>query len=154
MEIRGATTSDLVAVEALLATNDLPIDGVAGNFSSFLVAEDETGIVGGIGLERFGPVALLRSAVISSERRGIGIGRRLVEELLSRALAAGIEEIYLLTTSAEEYFPKFGFIRTTRSAVPDALKASAEFQGACPDTATVMRHSLRESVAADALHGM
>ena len=80
----------------------------------------------------------LRSAVVSPGHRGSGIGRRLVEWLLERAAEEGIEEMYLLTTTAEQYFPRFGFTRTTRTAVPDAVKASAEFQGACPDTAVVM----------------
>jgi amino-acid N-acetyltransferase len=138
MRIRGAMSSDLSAVERLLSASDLPLDGVRDNFSSFVVAEDKAEIAGAIGLEKFGSIALLRSAVVSPEHRGSGVGRRLVEQLLERAEEAGIDEIYLLTTTAEEYFPRFGFTRTTRSAVPDAVKVSAEFQGACPDTAVVM----------------
>jgi amino-acid N-acetyltransferase len=142
MRIRNATDADLKAVERLLLESDLPIEGVTENFANFLIAENETGIAGAIGLERHGSVALLRSAVIAPEHRGGGIGRRLVEELLSRAAAAGIQNIYLLTTTAEEYFPRFGFERSTRSSVPAALKQSAEFQGACPETATVMARAL------------
>jgi amino-acid N-acetyltransferase len=138
MRIRNATNADLSAVESLLSASDLPLDGVRDNFSSFIVAEDEGKIAGAIGLEEFGSTALLRSAVVSAEHRGNGIGRRLVERLLDHAEDAGIDELYLLTTTAEKYFPRFGFTPTTRSAVPDALKASAEFQGACPDTAVVM----------------
>jgi len=138
MRIRNATNADLCAVESLLSASDLPLDGVRDNFSSFIVAEDEGKIAGAIGLEEFGSTALLRSAVVSAEHRGNGIGRRLVEQLLDHAQDAGIDEIYLLTTTAEKYFPRFGFARTTRAAVPDALTASAEFQGACPDTAVVM----------------
>ena len=138
MRIRKATSADLTAVESLLSTSDLPLDGVKDNFSNFVVAEDDGEIAGAIGLEEFGAVALLRSAVVSPEHRGSGIGRRLVERLLEGAEVAGIEELYLLTTTADQYFPRFGFTRTTRSAVPDAVKASAEFQGACPDTAIVM----------------
>jgi amino-acid N-acetyltransferase len=138
MRIRKATSADLTAVESLLSTSDLPLDGVKDNFSNFVVAEDDGEIAGAIGLEEFGAVALLRSAVVSPEHRGSGIGRLLVERLLEGAEVAGIEELYLLTTNADQYFPRFGFTRTTRSAVPDAVKASAEFQGACPDTAIVM----------------
>jgi len=138
MQIRNATNADLAAVESLLSASDLPLDGVRDNFSTFVVAEDEGEVAGAIGLEEFGPVALLRSAVVSPGHRGSGIGRLLVERLLERAEKAGIEELYLLTTTAEQYFPRFGFTRTTRAAVPNALKASAEFQGACPDTAVVM----------------
>jgi len=144
MRIRNATNADLSAVESLLSASDLPVTGVRDNFSSFIVAEDKGEITGAIGLEEFGSVALLRSAVVSPAHRGTGIGARLVERILECAEEAGIEELYLLTTSAEECFPRFGFVRTTRSAVPRALKASREFQGACPDTAAVMTRRVKE----------
>jgi len=145
MKIRGATKSDLSAVENLLAASQLPTDGVRDNFSSFVVADENGSIEGAIGLEKYGSVALLRSAVVSPERRGTGVGRKLVEQLLERAEEAGIDELYLLTTSAEKYFPRFGFAPTTRAAVPDALKASAEFRGACPETAVVMSRRIGEA---------
>jgi amino-acid N-acetyltransferase len=148
MRIRNATNADLTAVEGLLSSSDLPLDGVRENFSSFVVAEDDGEIAGAIGLEEFGAVALLRSAVVAPEHRGSGVGRRLVERLLEGAEEAGIEELYLLTTTAEQYFPRFGFTHTTRSAVPEAVKASAEFQGACPDTAVVMTRRVGTSARA------
>ena len=145
MQIRSATSSDLSAVERLLVASDLPTDGVRDNFSRFVVADDDGSIAGAIGLEKYGSVALLRSAVVAPDQRGSGIGRRLVEQLLERAEEAGIDELYLLTTTAERYFPKFGFARTDRAAVPDAVKASAEFRGACPDTAVVMSRRIGEA---------
>ena len=138
MKLRSAKNSDLVAVEHLLGASNLPVDGVRDNFANFVVAEDEGTVAGAIGLEKYGNVALLRSAVVSAPYRSTGVGRRLVEQLLERAEEAGVDEVYLLTTTAENYFPKFGFTRTTRTAVPETVKASAEFQGACPDTAIVM----------------
>ena len=138
MKIRKAKDRDRGAVEHLLSANDLPVDGVEENFSSFVVAEDKGEIIGAVGLEKFGSVALLRSAVVANEHRGSGVGRKLVEHILENAEKDGIEELFLLTTTAEDYFPRFGFARTTRSAVPAAVKASPEFQGACPDTALVM----------------
>jgi amino-acid N-acetyltransferase len=144
MKIRDATSSDLQAVEQLLLASKLPVEGVKDNFSTFMVAEDEGAIAGAIGLEKYGSAALLRSAVVSPANRGTGIGRRLVERLLQRANEDGIDDVYLLTTTAEKYFPKFGFIPTTRSAIPESVKASAEFRGACPDTAVVMSRRARE----------
>ncbi len=138
MKIRKATNRDLDAVERLLSANNLPVYGVKENFSSFVVAKDGGRVIGAVGLEKFGSVALLRSAVVSQENRGSGVGRRLVEQILEYAEKDGIEELFLLTTTAEDYFPRFGFTRTTRSAVPSAVEASAEFRGACPDTALVM----------------
>jgi amino-acid N-acetyltransferase len=150
MRIRNATSADLSSVESLLSGSDLPLDGVRDNFSNFVVAEDEGTIAGAIGFEQFGSLALLRSAVVAPEQRGSGIGQRLVEQLLLRAEEAGVEELYLLTTTAERYFPRFGFTLTTRSAVPNAVKASAEFQGACPDTAIVMTRRVGTAVRARA----
>lgn len=138
MKIRNAAKSDLSAVEQLLTANDLPLDGVGDNFDTFVVAVDGDTVVGAVGLEKYDSAALLRSAVVQAEARGSGVGRRLVEQILERAEQSGIDEVYLLTTTAEDYFPRFGFRRTTRASVPDAVKASAEFRGACPDTAVVM----------------
>ena len=148
MKIRRARNSDLPAVESLLSASDLPTDGVRDNFSGFVVADDNGAIAGAIGLENYGSVALLRSAVVAPDHRGTGVGRKLVEQLLERAEEAGVDELYLLTTTAEKYFPRFGFKRTSRATVPDAVKASAEFRGACPDTAVVMTRPLGEKARA------
>ncbi|MGI8400417.1 MAG: arsenic resistance N-acetyltransferase ArsN2 [Gemmatimonadaceae bacterium] len=139
MQIRKVTDADLPAVDKLLLASKLPVEGVRDNFSSFVVAEEAGVIAGVIGLEKYGSAALLRSAVVSPVNRGTGVGRQLVEHLLDRAGKEGIDDLYLLTTTAEEYFPRFGFTRTARSAVPETVKTSAEFRGACPDTAVVMR---------------
>src|SRR5437899_324070 len=51
----------------------------------------------------------------------------------------GIRESYLLTTTAQEYFRKRGFKVIDRDEVHPQLLGSAEFQGACPDSAVCMR---------------
>lgn len=141
MKIREARSSDLPAVATLLSTSDLPVEGIKENFRDFIVAEDGRDIIGAIGLEIFGSSALLRSAVVAPGHRGSGVGSRLVEAILERAKRAGLEELYLLTTSAKDYFPRFGFRQTTRAEVPTPITQSVEFQGACPATAVVMIHS-------------
>jgi amino-acid N-acetyltransferase len=145
MKIRKAIKTDLPAVEELLLNSNLPLEGVRDHFADFIVAEDTDGIEGAVGLEKYDSVALLRSAVVAPEHRGSGVGKRLVEQVLERAEEDGIDELYLLTTTAEKYFPRFGFEPTTRAAVPEELKASAEFRGACPDTAVVMKRRLGAS---------
>jgi amino-acid N-acetyltransferase len=138
MEIREAVDADLKAVETLLEANGLPTEGVSASFSKFIVAVDDREIKGAVGLEEFGPYALLRSAVVAANSRDKGIGSDLVNHIVDRAVASGVKELYLLTTTAENYFPKFGFEYSSRDAVPPAVKQSAEFRGACPDTAVVM----------------
>jgi amino-acid N-acetyltransferase len=142
MKFRKARKSDLPAVEQLLLASKLPLDGVRDHFANFIVAEDSEGIEGAVGLEKHDSVALLRSAVVAPDHRGTGVGRQLVEQALARAEEDGIDELYLLTTTAENYFPRFGFRPTTRAAVPEELKSSAEFRGACPDTAIVMKRRM------------
>ena len=145
MRVRAATRDDLAAVSQLLSASSLPLDGVEENLDDFIVAEDARKITGVIGIERYGDAALLRSAAVSPNARGTGLGARLVKELLDRASAQGIRDVYLLTTTAEEYFPRFGFTRSTRAQVPEAVRASCEFQGACPDTAVVMKRALAKA---------
>jgi amino-acid N-acetyltransferase len=144
LRIRPATPDDLPAVEQLLVATGLPVDGVDENFRTFIVAEDGDAIAGVIGIERYGPTALLRSAAVSPDSRGGGIGTRLVKTILERAAADGVEDVYLLTTTAAEYFPRFGFTQAPRSDAPEQLSASREFQGACPATAVLMKRSLTD----------
>jgi len=53
-----------------------------------------------------------------------------------------VPAIYLLTTTADRYFPKFGFEPIQRADVPPMVQTSVEFTSACPSSATVMRKSL------------
>jgi amino-acid N-acetyltransferase len=140
--LRAASAADYDEVVRLLQAADLPTAGLRRSLPDFLVAEDGGRVVGAIGLEVYGDAALLRSAVVDTSRRGTGLGRDLVSGLLERASRQGVREVYLLTTTAERYFPRFGFTRVTRDAVAPAVRVSEEFQGACPDSAVAMRKIL------------
>jgi amino-acid N-acetyltransferase len=142
VSIRAAGSSDLAAIETLLTATSLPTDGVAAHVNDFLIAEHCGEAVGVIGLEAYGAHGLLRSAAVAPAWQGKGVGRALVNELVALAKARGIESLHLLTTTAENYFPAFGFSPVARAEVPAALLASEEFRGACPDTAIVMRYGI------------
>jgi amino-acid N-acetyltransferase len=137
--IREAKPDDLTSVLALLERSTLPTTGVAEALCGFLVAESDGAIVGSVGLETCcDRYALLRSTAVLDDWRGRGVGRRLVEQAIAAAESKGIEALYLLTTTAEAYFPSFGFERIGRDAVPDSIKATEEFRSACSASATVM----------------
>ena len=55
------------------------------------------------------------------------------------AQACGAHDLVLLTSTADAWFPRFGFERISRDAAPASLHASEEFRGACPASAVVMR---------------
>lgn len=141
--VRAATRGDHAHVVALLQAAALPVAGLTPTLADFFVAENEGRIVGAIGLESYGSDALLRSAVVDPAARGAGVGVALVERLLGHAREHDIRAIYLLTTTAERYFPRFGFDRITRDDVPEAVKTSVEFRDACPASAAVMRKVIR-----------
>ena len=142
VDFRRATAADLESVHTLLSQSHLPLDGVSDCIGGFFVAEASGSIVGSIGMERHGSFALLRSAAVSGPFQGRGIGRRLVEELIADAEREGLSAMYLLTTTAEGYFPSFGFERIDREAVPSDLAESPELKGVCPASAIVMRKAL------------
>jgi amino-acid N-acetyltransferase len=136
--LRPAADGDLHSVEALLVANGLPTEGVARSLCTFVVAESEHRIVGVVGLEVCCEHGLLRSTAVASDWTGRGLGKRLVERIIAEAESRGIKALYLLTTTAERYFPSFGFVRTTREEVPQDIRATTEFVSACPASATVM----------------
>jgi amino-acid N-acetyltransferase len=139
MPLRPATAGDLAEIERLLVANDLPTLGVREAIGGFVIAVEGDVLVGAVAIEPCGPrYGLLRSAVVAESSRGKGIGRRLVEHVIGDARARRIEVLYLLTTTAEDYFPSFGFVRVERKDVPEPVRRTTEFSEACPDTATVM----------------
>jgi amino-acid N-acetyltransferase len=137
--LRSARSDDVASIERLLVAAELPVDGVADAVGEFLVVEDAGEVVAAAGIERHGGDALLRSVVVDASARGRGIARRLVDAALARASAAGAGDVYLLTTTADAWFARLGFVRVDRDQVPAGIRASAEFASICPTTAAVMR---------------
>lgn len=137
--ITGATAADVPVIEQLLVSNQLPTAGIADHWKTFIVARDDGVVVGCAGSEAYQFVALIRSVAVAESHRSRGVGRRIVRQLLDRLSCRGIREFYLLTTTAQDYFAKRGFKPIDRDEIHPQLLASAEFQGACPDTAVCMR---------------
>jgi N-acetylglutamate synthase-like GNAT family acetyltransferase len=145
--LRSAVPTDLAAVEQLLTASGLPLDGVADALPTFVVAERGAELVGVAGLEVCCKNALLRSVAVRPEWRSHGVGRALVNHVIADAEARGIHALYLLTTTADRYFPSFGFRTISRDEVPDEVRATAEFREACPASATVMCRACDVAVA-------
>jgi amino-acid N-acetyltransferase len=61
-----------------------------------------------------------------------------VHRLLQEARSDTIHDVYLRTTTAEGYFPRFGFSAVGIDQVPLQVQDSVEFQGACPSSAVTM----------------
>ena len=137
-----AEPADVPRLKALLASAGLPSEDVRHAEQDYLLAFRGGVLVGSVGLEKHGEFALLRSLAVVPELRRRGLGGRLYDRILAHALASGVREAYVLTTTAERFCAARGFERVERSSVPEALRATPEFRSLCPASAVCMRRSL------------
>ena len=140
--IDRATGSDLPAVEALLTSAGLPLDGVGAAFRSGVVARDAGRIVGCAAVELYGPAALVRSVAVDPAARGHGVGSALVAAVEAFARDAGAHEAYLLTETAASWFPRLGYAPIARAEAEPAIGSSVEFTVACTQACATFRRSL------------
>jgi amino-acid N-acetyltransferase len=137
--IEAATVEDADIVQRLLVRAELPTTGLLDQFpAAYVVARGGGTIVGAAGLETYGRTCLLRSVVVAPEHRGTGLGRALVADRIGAARAQALESVYLLTTTAADYFRSLGFVPAERGTVPAELAASPEFASVCPASASCL----------------
>ncbi|HEU5382142.1 MAG TPA: arsinothricin resistance N-acetyltransferase ArsN1 family A [Ktedonobacteraceae bacterium] len=136
--IEAARPSDLAAVLALLDGAGLPQEGAESCLSTTVVVRETGQVIGCAALEVHGTSALLRSVAIDPVHRSRGLGQQLVQDRLREARSRGIQEVYLLTETAHDYFPRFGFHPIDRAAVAPFIHASIEWTSACPVSAQAM----------------
>jgi amino-acid N-acetyltransferase len=130
-------------VHELLGQCNLPLAGIDQHVATMLIVREQGNVVGTAALELYADGALLRSVAVDPSYQGRGLGHQLTDAALSLAEARQAPAVFVLTTTAERFFPKFGFEQITRDDVPTSVKASVEFESACPASATVMRKRLR-----------
>jgi amino-acid N-acetyltransferase len=142
MPIERASPADAPAVEALLATAGLPMEGAAAALGLGVVARDGDRVVGAAAVEPYGDAGLLRSVVVAEPLRGTGLGRELVAAAEALAWDAGIRELYLLTETAADWFPRLGYEVVDRERARAAVGGSIEFAMVCATTGVPMRRGL------------
>ena len=143
--ITPAQPADVDVIEAFLDREHLPLAGLRDHPQHMFVARAASRIVGCASLELYGDAALLRSVAVDAAYRGSGIGADLTRAVLRLAERRAVSTVYLLTTTAERFFPRFGFEMIDRADVPPAVRMSAEFAHACPSSAFVMRKCVTSS---------
>ena len=141
--IAAAAGPDLPQIRALLERLHLPLAGVEAHLPTMLVAREGEQIVGTAALELYVDGVLLRSVAVEPRYQGRQLGHQLTDAALQLATAHDANAVFLLTTTAERFFPKFGFEPIDREQVPPSVRESVEFQSACPSSAIVMRKPLR-----------
>jgi amino-acid N-acetyltransferase len=140
--IERARPEDAEEIEALLRASNLPLAGAGEHIGRFFVARDAGAIAGVIGLEAYGEEGLLRSLAVRESDRSKGIGRELYLRLIAESRSLGMRRLVLLTTTAAPYFRARGFRNVGRETITGSMRLSAEFTGACPDSAECMELTL------------
>lgn len=143
MGIEFASVLDEPWIRQLLISCGLPQEDLhRDHFIHFVVYKERGLILGVVGLQIFGRIALLRSLAVNERYRNRGIASQMVAKIEEYGRSQQIEKLYLLTTSAEEFFAKRGYQRIDRKFAPPEIKATREFQNLCPDSSVCLTKDL------------
>lgn len=139
---------NLPAVRALLAAAGLPVaDLSAAHLDDFWGCDAGEDLIGVVGLEWYGTVALLRSLAVAPDWQGRGLGVALLAHAERATRQRGITALYLLTTTAEAFFARRGYVHISREAAPPVLHRTAEFAALCPASAICLTKTLAAPLA-------
>jgi amino-acid N-acetyltransferase len=129
----------LSEIREILKNEDLPFNDLTENhLKSFLIIRDRNKIIGIVGSEIFKSSALLRSLVVLVEFKQKNIATQRVAQIESWLIRQDITTLYLLTTTATDFFLMHKFEGVNRSDVPSELLNTEEFTSLCPDTTVCM----------------
>ena len=137
MPIEALASSDEIL--SLLSEYSLPVSDISTeNPPQFFGFRSEGKLVGLVGLELYAPYALLRSLVVTPAFRSTGLGRKLVAHAEAQAAARGIQKLFLLTSTAEQFFLDRGYVPASRTDAPPAIQRTSQFAGLCPSSAAFL----------------
>jgi N-acetylglutamate synthase-like GNAT family acetyltransferase len=138
VDLRLARESDHAAADALVAAAGLPLDDLAMcRAHQYVLVHDNT-VVATAALEVRNGDAILRSVAVAPGHRGQRLGEQIVAYAIDEGRQLGLGSLYLLTETAADFFPRFGFVRHDRAAAPAAILASAEYDFVCGSDAVAM----------------
>jgi amino-acid N-acetyltransferase len=125
----------------LLQQHQLPVADLDDDKLIYIFLDEEK-VIGTAGLEIFEDCGLLRSVSIIKEQQGKGLGQKLNDQVEQYAKESGINCLYLLTTTAKDFFEKQGYCPVSREDAPEPVKQTAEFASLCPSSAVLMKKKI------------
>jgi amino-acid N-acetyltransferase len=143
MNIVPASQNSFSAAIALLKKNNLPTEDLDPGKQLFVV-EDGNEVIATVAVEYDFNDALLRSLSVSEEKRNTGVGAELVSFIEDYVHKQGVQNIYLLTTTAADFFLKRGYRTIDRGSVPKFIQNTKEYSVLCASSSTLMKKELSE----------
>jgi amino-acid N-acetyltransferase len=141
MNIVPASQNGFSAAIDLLKKNNLPTEDITPGTQLFVV-EDGDEVIATVAVEYDYNNALLRSLSVSEEKRKTGIGAELVSFIEDYVGKQGVQNVFLLTTTAADFFSKRGYKIVERSNVPDFIQNTTEYSVICASSSTLMKKEL------------
>lgn len=142
LQLKYAKSEDIPLIQDLLLKEGLPASDIVLDIIHIYLFYDKENLVGITGLENFSSYGLLRSVVVVKDYKGKGLGKQMCSSTLKKAEELGVDELYLLTETAEIFFQTLGFETIERNEAPGFIKSTTEFKNLCPDSAAFMRKKL------------
>lgn len=142
MDIREYRDSDLNQVIALLKDHSLTtVDLKALELASFVVAVEESRVVGVAGLQHLDKLALLEIAAVDKPE----VGALIYQHIEEAARAKGVIRLYLVTSNASDYFITLGYDQIVRDAAPLPIQNTAQVSRLHNSSAKLMQKSLGQT---------
>ena len=85
---------------------------------------------------------MLRSLAVKPQFRKAGVAQQLIDYAFQELKGTGVTDVYLITTTAEEYLRRHGFSKIERDKVPQYVLAASALGNACPSSSTCMHMTL------------
>ena len=137
----AVTEKERLQAVTILQQQNLPTSDIDEDKLLYLLMNGET-VIGTAGLEIFDDFALLHSVSVIKNEQVKGYGKVINDEIENYAKESGINCLYLLTTTAKDFFGKQGYCVIKREESPAALQQTAEFTSLCPSSAVVMKKKI------------
>lgn len=135
LHLVDADDADLIAT---LRGAGLPEPGAGRYFR----ADHYGAVIGYVGLEGEGRDLLLRSLVVLADQKARGLGSRVLAAAETAAGDLGAARLHLLTTTAERFFTRRGFVVADRASAPPAIRRTREFADVCPASVAYLTKDL------------
>jgi N-acetylglutamate synthase-like GNAT family acetyltransferase len=128
--LRPATAGDIEAITALLVAAHLPAVELKEHIDHFVVAERGGQLIGCGGIEIYPncTAGLVRSMAIDEALRGGGLGTRILEWVMEHGRAAGLDDFFLFTVDARDFYVPFGFADVSLDEFPEPMRQSAQYR--------------------------
>lgn len=133
-------------VKELLLSSNLPTSDLNNAPIHFFGMKKNNKLIVTGALEVYGNNAVLRSVAVSNNFQNNGYGKQIVRYLEEVALEMKISHLFLLTTSAENFFKKLKYLPIQRHSCPPKILSSSQFTDICPQSSVCLFKNLKVQI--------